>query len=77
MTLASQAFLDAVQDVRVVIRSDAYLTAAMRAATKLGSGDSWRWSRKRSRSDISPLVAATLAWWKAREELGAPSLRIY
>jgi hypothetical protein len=77
MTLASEGFFDAVSDLRVVIRQDAYLTAAMRAAVKLGSGDSWRWSRKRSRSDISPLVAATLAWWRAREELGSPSLRIF
>jgi hypothetical protein len=77
MTLASQAFLDAVVDQRVVLRQDAHLTAAMRSATKLGNGDSWRWSRKRSRSDITPLVASTLAWWKARENLGAPSLRIF
>jgi hypothetical protein len=77
MTIASQAFYDAVVDLRVVIRQDAFLTAAMRAATKLGSGDAWRWSRKRSRSDISPLVACTLAWWKAREELGSPALRIF
>jgi hypothetical protein len=25
---------------------------------------------------LSPLVEATLAWWKAREELDTPSLRI-
>ena len=77
MTIASQAFYDAVVDLRMVIRQDAFMTAAMRAATKLGSDDAWRWSRKRSRSDISPLVGATLAWWQARNELGSPSLRIY
>jgi hypothetical protein len=77
IVLAAQGFLDAVMDVRVTIRNDAYLTSAMRAATKLGNGDVWRFSRKRSRSDISALVAATLAWWQARQELGQPTLRIY
>jgi hypothetical protein len=37
--LSSQAFYDAVVDTRLVIRQDAWLTAAMRAAAKLGSGD--------------------------------------
>jgi hypothetical protein len=77
MLLASQAFTDACADLRVVVRQDAILTASMRAAMKLGSGDAWRWSRKRSRGDISPLVGLTLAWWQARNELATPSLRIF
>jgi hypothetical protein len=77
VTLASQAFYDACLDLRVVLRQDPQLTAALRAANKFGSNDVWRWSRKRSRGDISPLVGATLAWWQARQELGALSLRIY
>ena len=77
VTIACEAFFDAVSNLGVVVRQDAYMTAAMRSATKYGSGDQWRWSRKRSKGDISALVGATLAWWKAKESLGAPVLRIF
>jgi hypothetical protein len=39
------------------------LNGAVRVAKKRDLGDAWAWSRKRSSSDISPLVAATLALW--------------
>jgi hypothetical protein len=77
VTVACQAFFDSMMNVSCVIRQDAYLTAAMRSVVKLGNGDRWRWTRKRSRGDITSLMGATLAWFKARDELGAPSLRVY
>jgi hypothetical protein len=39
------------------------LNSAVRVARKRDLGDAWAWSRKRSSTDISPLVAATLALW--------------
>ena len=39
------------------------LRDALRAATRRQLGDAWAWDRKKSSSDISPLVAATLALW--------------
>lgn len=41
------------------------LNAAVRVAKTRDLGDAWAWSRKRSKADISPLVAATLALWGA------------
>jgi hypothetical protein len=39
------------------------LTAAIRGATRRPLGDAWAWSRKSVNTDISPLVAVTLALW--------------
>ena len=51
-------------EVTVAAGADAEQTLqAVRNAVKLGSGDgAFRWGRKRSRGDISTLVAATVAW---------------
>lgn len=47
------------------------LSSAVRGADTSPLGDSWRWSRKRSTADITPLVAATEAvWWVAQMETG-------
>jgi hypothetical protein len=43
------------------------LMAALRGAARRPLGDAWAWSRKTSAVDISPLVASTLALWKASE----------
>lgn len=47
--------------VRHVGSSD--LRMALKAAAKRPLGDAWAWSRRSSKSDISPLVAGTLALW--------------
>jgi hypothetical protein len=39
------------------------LFTALRGAKKRPLGDAWAWSRKTSDTDISPLVAVTLALW--------------
>lgn len=39
------------------------LDVALDGAVRLTSGDAWRWSRRSSSVDISPLVAVTLALW--------------
>jgi hypothetical protein len=44
------------------------LGVAVRGATKRPLGDAWAWSRKSAQTDISPLVAATLALFAASKE---------
>lgn len=42
------------------------MNAALSVARKRPLGDAWAWNRKNSASDITPLVAATLALWGAQ-----------
>lgn len=42
------------------------MNVALSAARKRPLGDAWAWSRKSSASDITPIVAATLALWGAQ-----------
>jgi hypothetical protein len=42
------------------------LSRAVRGARQRPLGDAWAWSRKNSNVDITPLVACTLALWRAR-----------
>lgn len=42
------------------------VNAALSAARKRPLGDAWAWNRKNSASDITPIVAATLALWGAQ-----------
>jgi hypothetical protein len=42
-------------------RTQPHLEVALRGAERRAYGDAWLWSRRRSTTDISPLVAVTLA----------------
>lgn len=53
-----------VVESRVRHRDQASLNAAVAGAVRRSAGDSWRWNRKDSSCDISPLCAVTLAWWR-------------
>jgi hypothetical protein len=53
-------------------RDEAPLNAAVAGAVRRTSGDSWRWNRKDSSSDISPLCAATVAFHQAGVVKAAP-----
>jgi hypothetical protein len=55
-------FHDASVHCRLSHRGDYRLTDAVASAAKRRVGDAWLW-RRRGNSDISPLVAATLARW--------------
>lgn len=65
-TLAAScgAFVDAVADRSLVFRPtvDDGMSAAIASARQRKVGDGWAWSRRDSSSDITPLVAATLAF---------------
>jgi hypothetical protein len=55
-------FHDAARTAHLSHRGDYRLTDAVAAATKRKVGDQWAWQR-RGKSDITPLIAATLARW--------------
>ncbi len=64
MAKACGGFFDAVMCGRLRHMDQPLLNLALSVARKRAIGDSaWGWSRKDSGSDITPLVAATLALW--------------
>jgi phage terminase large subunit-like protein len=72
MTEACGMFFDAVLEGRLVHRDDPVLNAAVEGAKQRNVGDAWAWARRHSASNVTPLVAATLALWgtiKARHKL--------
>lgn len=72
MVEACARFYDAVVERRVAIRKHPDLDAAAAGAKKRSVGDAWAWARKNGQTDISPLVAVTLACWAAgRPDEGA------
>jgi phage terminase large subunit-like protein len=73
---ASGQLYDGITTGALAVRPHASLDLAVRGAAKLGTGDVWRWGRKRSASDVCPLVAATVAYHQARAERGG-TLRIW
>lgn len=56
-------FFDGVEQKTLRHLGQPELTSAVRGAAKRPLGDAWAWSRKTSATDISPLVACTLALW--------------
>lgn len=61
----------AAQDRTLVQHGERALRIAVRDAKRRTYGDAWRWSRRGSQSDISPLVAATIArflWVRGEED---------
>lgn len=56
-----------VQDQRFGHQAYPELNVAAAGAVKRSVGDRWAWGRKQSDADISPLEAATLAAWQARQ----------
>lgn len=77
MTAACGRFYDAVADGKVKIRRHVALDAAAAAARKRTVGDSWLWGRKDSAEDVSPLIAATLAYDKASTSEGSDIWAMY
>jgi hypothetical protein len=61
-TRACGMFFDAVEQGTLVHDGDPALEAAVRGAAQRTLADAWAWSRKHSRSDITPLVAGTIAY---------------
>lgn len=56
---------DGVMERKILVRRHPKMDEAAAAAARRSVGDAWAWTRKSAQSDISPLVAATLALWGA------------
>lgn len=72
---ACEGFLSAVIDGTLVHRDENALNLAVEGAGRRQSGDSWKWSRRDSTVDITPLVAATVArhlWSKHKANPPSP-----
>lgn len=60
---ACGSLYDAVVEDRLRHLDQPVLNAAVMSAGRRSLGDSWAWSRSKSSTDITPLVAVTLARW--------------
>lgn len=65
---ACACMYDAIADARVTIRAHELLDRAVDGLAKRPIGDRFIWARSTSLSDITPLMAATLAYEQARHE---------
>jgi hypothetical protein len=61
-------FFDAVDQRTVRHLGTQEFVTAIRGAARQTLGDAWKWSRKASHVDITPLVAGTLAVWYAQSQ---------
>ena len=60
----------AVETGEITHLDDPLLVLALKGATKRPVGDAWAWDRKKPTADITPLVAATLAFWGHNSGVG-------
>ncbi len=65
-------FYDGVIEASLRIRRHSRLDEAAAGAARRQVGDSWAWTRRNAATDISPIVAATLALWGARAKKKTP-----
>lgn len=66
MALACSTFFDAVVDGSVRHTDQTQVNVALSVARKRPLAGSWAWNRKDAASDITPVVAETLALWGAQ-----------
>lgn len=71
IVVASASFYDAVVQTRICIRTHVALDEAVAGAVRRTVGDAWAWARRTAQVDVSPLVAATLAYAGARIDMPA------
>jgi hypothetical protein len=62
---ACQRLADLVQGARIRHAGREAVSVALSAATRSWRGDAWVWSGRRSGTDITPIVALTLAVYGA------------
>ncbi len=66
MAAACGQFYDGVMDAWLHHIDQPQVNLALSVARKRPLGDAWAWNRKNAASDITPIVAATLALWGAQ-----------
>lgn len=75
MAAACGSFYDGVVDTWLRHIDQPQVNHALSVARKRSLGDAWAWNRKNSASDITPVVACTLALWGAQSSTVAKSKR--
>lgn len=70
MMLAAGTFYDAVLEGTLSVRPSEVLDDAVAGARRRQRGDAFSWSRRSPSTDLSPLVAASLAVWRAVNDEG-------
>jgi Phage Terminase len=79
MTFAAGTMLDAITEQRLRVRVNPlieHLSEAVAGARKRMRQDAFTWARRSPKADLSPLVAASLAVWRASNDAGG-ALWIY
>jgi hypothetical protein len=66
MAAACGTFYDAVMGAQLRHTDQPQVNLALSMGRKRALGDAWAWNRKNATSDITPLVACTLALWGAQ-----------
>ena len=70
---ACGALSAAIVEQTVRHRGEVEFAAALAGSSRRAVGDGWKWSRKDSTVDISPLVAATWAHWSSTQDDYGPA----
>jgi hypothetical protein len=70
MILAAGTFYDLVMGHALNVRTSEVLNAAVQGARKRQRGDAFSWARRSPSTDLAPLVAASLATWRAVNDEG-------
>ena len=65
VTKACGMFFDDVAEVRLRVHRDRAFDEAVAGARRRFVGDAWKWVRRDTSVDVTPLVAATVALWAA------------
>ena len=65
---SAEMFFDAVMQGQVRHCGDVRLDSAVAAASRRSVGQAWAWDRRTPSSDVSPLVAVSLALWGFRSQ---------
>lgn len=68
MAIACAKFFDAVWDRGLRHTDQPQVNVALSVARKRPLGSGWAWNRKDGASDITPVVAVTLALWGAQND---------
>lgn len=68
MAIACAKFYDAAVDGTLVHTDQPQVNVALSVARKRTIGEGWAWNRKSATSDITPIVAETLAFWGAQSK---------
>ena len=74
---ACASFYDAVKARELTHLQDERLAHAVEMAGKRKLGEMWAWARPQTETDITPLVAITLARWGAINAPIAPTIAIH